>query len=362
MDQNYRPLPSLHLILLWLALSIAPAWAEPPDADEAPQWTTQLATRLAQIDANYPGELGIYVKDLSSGEVVGLREMQPWYLASTVKVAVAVTLLEAVDDGRTNLSDRIVLDPLDYVDGAGETNWQEPGTAVTLQYLFDQMLIHSDNTATDVLLRYLGTDNVNTMVRRTVGLGVGRITTLADVRRYAYSEFHPDAMSLAPKGMFAIKAAGYGEDRVAALVQVLGVPRSEFTAPDLDEAFERYYATGLNSAPLDQYSGLLEAVARGDLLSPASTALLLSTMERIETGDDRIKAGLPESVSFAHKTGTQHRRACNIGLATLSGQAPAEGVIIAACARGSSNLSEAEAAFRALGEAVAESGVLSPDR
>ncbi|WP_158269267.1 serine hydrolase [Saccharospirillum sp. MSK14-1] len=344
-----------------LALTIAPVRAESPDGEEAPQWTTQLTTRLAQIDANYPGELGVYVKDLSSGEVVGLRDMEPWYLASTVKVAVAITLLEEVDAGRTSLNERIVLEPLDYVDGAGETNWQEPGTAVTLQYLFDQMLIHSDNTATDVLLRYLGTDTVNAMVRRVVGLGVGRITTLADVRRYAYSEFHPDAMHLAPKGLFAIRASGYGEDRVAALVQVLGVPRAEFNAPDLDAAFDRYYATGLNSAPLDQYSELWEAVARGDLLSPASATLLLSTLERIETGDDRIKAGLPSSVSFAHKTGTQHRRACNIGLATTPGQAPDEGVIIAACTRGSLNLSEAEAAFRALGEAVAESGVFAPE-
>lgn len=341
-------------MLLVLALSIAPAWSE------APQWTTQLSTRLAQIDADYPGELGVYVKALPSGEVVGLRDMEPWYLASTVKIAVAITLLEAVDDGRASLTDRIVLEPLDYVDGAGETNRQTPGTAVTLQYLFEQMLIHSDNTATDVLLRYLGTDSVNAMVRRNVGLGVGRITTLADVRRYAYSEFHPAAMQLAPKGLFAIKAAGYGEDRVEALVQVLDVPRSDFDAPDLDAAFERYYATGLNSAPLDQYSGLLEAVALGDLLSPASAALLLSTLERIETGDDRIKAGLPAAVSFAHKTGTQHRRACNIGLATAPGQAPAQGVIIAACARGSLDVAEAEAAFRALGEAVADSGVLAP--
>lgn len=355
MDQNARPLSSLYLIFaLWLVL-VAPAWAE---NSSGPDWTTRLNTRLAQIDAAYPGEMGVYVKDLRSGESVGLREMEPWYLASTVKIAVAITLLEAVDKGVVELDKTIELIPADYVDGTGETNWQPPGTAVSLRYLFEQMLIHSDNTATDVLLRYLGSDNVNALVSRSLGLGVGRITTLADVRRYAYSEFHPQAMTLTAEGFFTIKAAGTGEARVNALVEVLGVPRSAFDAPDLDTAFERYYATGLNSAPLDQYSELLEAVARGDLLSASSAALLLDTMERIETGAARIRAGLPDEVRFAHKTGTQHRRACNMGLAMAPGVAPEDGVIIASCVRGHENLNEAEAALRALGQAVAESGVL----
>ncbi|MDB2448800.1 class A beta-lactamase-related serine hydrolase [bacterium] len=337
---------------------LTPALAEnPPDAG-APDWTTQLSARLAQIDASFAGELGVYVKDLSTGNSVGLREMEPWYLASTVKIAVAITLLEAVDEGRASLDERIELQPLDYVDGAGQTNQQPPGSTVTLRYLFEQMLIHSDNTATDVLLRYLGTDSVNTLVRRTVGLGVGRITTLADVRRYAYSEFDPAAMTLMPKGFFVIKGAGDGDVRVDALAEVLGMSRNDFQAADLDDAFERYYATGLNSAPLDQYSGLLEAVARGDLLSEPSAALLLATLTRVETGPQRIKAGLPDAVRFAHKTGTQHRRACNMGLAMAPGQAANEAVLIVACARGHADLADAEAAFRALGEAVSASGVL----
>jgi beta-lactamase class A len=44
------------------------------------------------------------------------------------------------------------------------------------------------------------------------------------------------------------------------------------------------------------------------------TALVLDAMERITTGDRRIKAGLPAGVSFAQKTGTQISRACNVGV------------------------------------------------
>ncbi|WP_108125805.1 serine hydrolase [Saccharospirillum mangrovi] len=355
MDQIDRPFPSLFLTLLVVVVCLAPGRAL---SAEGASWTTSLNARLLQIDADFPGELGVYVKDLRTGESVGLREMEPWYLASTVKIAVAITLLEAVDAGQLTLDQRVELQPLDYVDGAGDTNRLTPGTDVSVRYLFEQMLIHSDNTATDVLLRLLGTDAVNVQVARSVGFGVGRITTLADVRRYAYSEFHPSAMSLTPRGFFAIKGAGEGDARVDALAEVLNMNRADFYVPDLDAAFERYYATGLNSAPLDQYSGLLESVARGEVLSPASGALLLATLTRVETGVQRVKAGLPASVRFAHKTGTQHRRACDMGIAIPTGRVPAEGVLIAVCARGSDDLAAAEAAMRALGDAVTESGVL----
>lgn len=351
MDHNAQVFSAPHLILFILALLAGPALAEPA-------WTTQLTTRLAQIDADFPGELGVYVEDLRSGDSAGLRASQRWYLASTVKVAVAIQLLEDVDAGRLRLSDRVALEPLDYVDGAGPTKSRPIGSQVSLRFLLDQMLIHSDNTATDVLLRVVGEARVNALVERLVGPGAGRITTLADVRRHAYSEFDPRAMQLAPNGFFSIRGAGDGDVRVEALAEVLGIPRDRFRAPDLDTAFERYYASGLNSAPLDQYSGIFAALARGEVLSPASGALLLNTLEAVETGQQRIKAGLPAEVSFAHKTGTQHRRACNIGLAIPPGQAATEGVIIAACARGHTQLSEAEAAFRSLGEAVTASGVL----
>lgn len=349
MDQDTRLVsaPALIGVLLCLALVAAPL---------APARADDLADRLERIDTDYPGELGIYVSDLASGERTGLRADETWYLASTVKIAVAVTLLQAVDAGELSLNDRVTLEPRDYVDGAGETNWRPPGEAVSLRYLFEQMLVHSDNTATDVLLRHLGEDAVNALVRRAVGPAAGRFTTLADVRRHAYSEFHPAAMQLDADGFFTIRKAGWGEARVMALAGVLGLPREDFNAPDLDTAFERYYRTGLNSAPLADYAGLLEALARGELLAPDSRRLLLTTLARIETGDDRIKAGLPQGVSFIHKTGTQHRRACNLGIAVPEGRAIDQGVIIAACARGVVDLAASEAAFRALGEAVAASG------
>ena len=48
----------------------------------------------------------------------------------------------------------------------------------------------------------------------------------------------------------------------------------------------------------------LARLARGDLLSPESTELLLSTMEQTRSGPRRLKGGVPGGWTFGHKTGT----------------------------------------------------------
>lgn len=337
---------SLLVMLALLAFAAAPAAAD---------WDDSLEHKLAGIDDRYPGELGVYVHNLEDGKAVGLRAGETWYLASTIKVPVAMAVMEAVDNGALTLDTRVELKPGDFVDGAGETNWKSPGDKVSVRYLFEQMLTHSDNTATDVLIRVVGNEAVNDLVAAHTGGRIGEITTLADVRRYAYSRFHERAMDLSSADMFTIKKAGNGSGRVQALARVLGIDMEEFMVPDLDAAFDGYYDSGLNSGRLDDFSQLFEALAKNRVLSEDSRDYLLSVLERIETGDHRIKAGLPDNVRFFHKTGTQHRRACNIGLATVDDH---PGVIIAACGRNTSDLKASEKAFRQVGEAVSESGVL----
>ena len=74
-----------------------------------------------------------------------------------------------------------------------------PGKALSVRYLLDQMLIHSDNTASDMLIRLVGIEQVNAVTRELVPEGFGPITTLADVRRLIYGELHPAARTLSGK-------------------------------------------------------------------------------------------------------------------------------------------------------------------
>jgi beta-lactamase class A len=140
---------------------------------------------------------------------------------------------------------------------------------------------------------------------------------------------------------------------------MLGVPRNALGDATFEQAFEDYYRKGLNSATLSAFGSLLGKLVAGELLGKQGTQRLLDHMRRINTGDRRIRAGLPEDADFVQKTGTQVRRACNVG--TINPRRGARGaVVVVACAERFDALGEAENAFSRLGTALAQAGVLRP--
>ena len=94
------------LLTQWLfALSI-PFAAEP---SFAAGWAEALQAQVARIDQETRGSLGVYVKELGSGEALEYGSDQFWYLGSTVKVPVAIATLQQVDAGRLKLTDAVTL-------------------------------------------------------------------------------------------------------------------------------------------------------------------------------------------------------------------------------------------------------------
>ena len=322
-------------------------------------WQTALQERLAAADAAFPGDVGVFVKDLRTQQSVSFRAEESWYIASVIKVPVAVEVMRRVEAGELSLDDEVTLRPTDYVDGAGQTHWEPAGTRFPVRHLMDRMLTVSDNTATDMLIRLVGLEAVNRLARDWGEDGMGEITTLADVRRHAYSTFHPRAFELTGANLLQLRQQPIGAKRVQALADILGVKKSEFGMPDLDRAFAAYYATNLNAATLHAVGRMLEKLAWGDSLAEReSTSHVLGVMRNVVTGQKRIKAALPKGYVFAHKTGTQYARTCDAGIIHPIGEDAAKGVIVAACTRGGPSTARAEKALRGVGKAVRESGVL----
>src|SRR5690606_10071984 len=96
-----------------------------------------------------------------------------------------------------------------------------------------------------------------------------------------------------------LRNAEAGAPRLQALAATLGVASSALAYADIETAFGHYYASGANSGSLQAFATLLARVVRGELLSQASTALLLEHMQQITTGDHRLRAGLDDNVAFA---------------------------------------------------------------
>ena len=83
-----------------------------------------------------------------------------------VKVPVALAVMHAVDRGEVSLDTRVTLRAADFVDGAGTTNSMAPGTALSVRHLLEQMIIYSDNTASDMLIELAVETPVNLTSRQ----------------------------------------------------------------------------------------------------------------------------------------------------------------------------------------------------
>ena len=218
--------------------------AGPAAAESSPE-LAPLEQQLAALANNLPTELGIAALDLSSNSSLCIKCEAAFPMASTVKVAVAAAYLSQVDYGRRSLDDMI----------AG----QRAST------LLEAMLIHSDNGATDRLIRNLG----------------GPSTVDGWLR------FH---------GLTGIRM-----DRTIA--QLLSARRDLWDVRD-------------SSTPVAM-TELLKKIDTGNVLKPSSQAYLLNVMGRCMTGKNRIRGMLPLGVRVENKTGTLSGLTSDVGFIRL---------------------------------------------
>ncbi|OLF81791.1 MULTISPECIES: serine hydrolase [Marinobacter] len=322
---------------------------------QADDWSPALQKEIERIDRTFSGDLGVYIRHLGTGQKVSHNIDQDWYLASTVKIPLAIVLMQRAENEGLDLEQKLTLRAADYVDGTGDLLWVDPGARYSLKELNRRSIVDSDSTATDMLIRFLGEKSFGEDVARLVPEGLGPITTILQVRYDAYREVHPSVSVLTNRDFIDLKTARTYQARYDMLLEKLNITAREADAKGVREAFERYYQRGINSGSLEAFGALLEQLVRGELLNDAHTDQLLGYLSEITTGDHRIAGGLPAGTHFAHKTGTQVARSCDIGL--LNPQAPDEAVIVAVCARDYAALSEAERAYQAIGKALHESGL-----
>ncbi len=244
----------------------------------------------AAIDAlwrSFPGRTGIAVRRIDGDWSVARRGDEYFPQQSVSKLWVSLALLDRVDRGEISLEDRITITPADL------TLFHQPlasrvrasGTVEeSAGRLLDLAITGSDNTANDSVLRHAGgPDAVRGFIERR---NLGRI------------RFGPGERLL--------------QSRIAGLdwQQRYSVARSFYTARDgvplsiRQAALDRYIADPEDGASPQAIVDALARLARGELLSPASTRLILDTMARTSSGPQRLKAGVPSGWRVAHKTGT----------------------------------------------------------
>lgn len=133
--------------------------ATSPAPDPTPSSGADYRSLQALLDAQVPtipAKAGIWVKHLTTGEEGAVAADDTFNSASVIKIPVAVQALEMVDAGTLTLSDRTTLRAEDIRGGSGIFRYHDAGLQPTWRDVLLQMIITSDNTATDLVIAKVG--------------------------------------------------------------------------------------------------------------------------------------------------------------------------------------------------------------
>ncbi len=204
-----------------------------------------LDSKLRRLMAKYP-ELkpSIYVWNYANGESVSINADKPTPLASTVKIPILFETFRQIDAKTRDLelNKKIVFDETHRTAGSGDLQYSLSGQTYNMDHLINIMITKSDNSATNIILDEIGgRENLNRAMRNW-GLKSARMPNLL---------------------------------------------------PDLE---------GTNKMSAKELSTILYNLDSPKFLSARSREHIKGYMGSLPT-KHLIAAGLPENVTFLHKTG-----------------------------------------------------------
>ncbi len=220
------------------------------EQEEKPSYDQAAADSLAADIAAAADASGmdtcVSVIDLTNGMAVSHHGDTQMASASMIKMLIAYSFLEQVQAGNQSLDATYTLKGSDLVGGTGVIAGYGAGAQLTYRDILMRMIDASDNTATNILIDAIGFDAINATAKE-----LGLSQTVLNRKMMDY-----DAI-----------AAG----------------RENYTCAD-DLAL------------------LMHKAYDGTFVDKASSELVMQALRQQEDWGG-VKNGLPEGVSFAHKTG-----------------------------------------------------------
>lgn len=262
----------------------APAASRDPGFRRPP---AGLDDRIASLWRAFPGKTGIAVQRIDGEWALSQRGGELFPQQSVSKLWVAMSILDAVDNGRVRLDQKVRIGPEDLVvfhQPLANRVRAEGSVSMSVRELIETAITQSDNLANDSLLRTVGGPNA---VRAFISK-----KDLGSIR------FGPGERLLqsGTAGLTWQQSYSVGRNFQAA--------RSALPAATRKAAMDNYLANPVDGASPAAIASALTRLARGSLLSHDSTDFLLGVMSRTKSGPQRLKAGLPAGWTFVHKTGT----------------------------------------------------------
>ena len=243
-----------------------------------------LAARVTTRLDGLPARTSLYARHLPTGREIAIRADEPMNALSVIKIPVMVLAYRDAEAGTLDLDERYRIRPEDLRRGSGLLQTFAPGLEPTWRELLTQMIITSDNTATDIMIARLGQERVNELLSE-LGYEQTRLrATTGDLFRRVWVMADPANAALSHREVFE-----------------RGFP-SDAEASARTFRFEGDPEEWLGSITAREIAGLLERIHNAEVASRASSDEMIAILER-QFYSSRLPRYIRFRASVAHKTG-----------------------------------------------------------
>jgi beta-lactamase class A len=263
-----------------------------------------LERLLAGELARMPAKAGIYVKHLTTGEEAGVGADERFNSASVIKIPVMVMAYQMADKGTLDLNARVTIGKADRRGGSGVLRYHDLGLQPTVRDVIMQMIITSDNTATDIAIaRVGGVAAVNQWLGANRYPDLKLNFTILDVFRNRYDLVDRDARTLTAEDVYALGSGdlSYGTSphaRLDAILAGMRKPENQAASNKRTNEDPQYWLGEITPRGVGR---MLDAIERGNLASSKSTEEMKAAFRRQQSGARRLPHFI--DVPVGHKTG-----------------------------------------------------------
>lgn len=211
-------------------------------------------------------KLAYYFQEVtpSSQGTALVNQSGPIKSASIIKLFIMQVLLEEIKVGHLSWQEMISMMAEDQVGGTGNLQAAEPGTSYSLEDLALEMLIHSDNTATNLIIERLGGISAVQAKIQSLGYQDTRLQRLM-MDQVAIAEGRENYTSASEVGqllakLYQHKLVGQEQDRIFLDFLAQQTDRQGLVA-SLPQGVTSYNKTGTNSAQGLQHDAAIVQVS-----------------------------------------------------------------------------------------------------
>lgn len=247
-----------------------------------------LTNKINAIEQQSHTTMGITAIYIEKNKAVNYKSNQRFFMASTIKLPIALAFLHRVDKKQDSLDRVVKMDVKNSVPGSGSLYhlFEKKKLSMSMKQILSYMLKNSDNSASDTILHAV--HGPKYVAQRMNDLGFKNIYVNRSILEMFMDTNHVNSALLNKKQPVHVWERTFSR-----------VPLAQ-----KHDAWKHFQNDIRDTTTSNDMAKLLVKVYRNQTLSESSTKLLMAIMEQCRTGRSRIKGLLPAQVRVAHKTGT----------------------------------------------------------